>query len=87
MNINEARQIGYDKLNIPKTLFEKGLETAKEMGVIPQHRGPMSLALCLLGVSEAHKSEDMTAELTDALALVSKAETEWRMEMRVREMH
>ena len=28
MNINEARQIGYDKLDIPKALFEKGLENA-----------------------------------------------------------
>lgn len=80
MNINEARQIGESKMRIRPEVFSKAMEVAKEMGVVPQHMGPMALALAFMGVSKAHKSEDMTAELTDALALVSKAENEWRME-------
>ena len=87
MNIQEARQIGKSKLSIPDELFNRCYEVGKNMGVIPRHRGPMTLALAMLGVAEAHKAEDMTGELTDALALVSKAENEWRMEMRNRELH
>jgi len=80
MNVNEARQIGESKLRVSKPLFEKSMEVAKAMDVEARHMGPMTLALAIMGVSRAHQSEDLTAELTDALALVSKAENEWRME-------
>lgn len=83
MNLNDARRIGEDKLRVNKDLFIKSVEVAKSMDVAVQHLGPMALALAIMGVSRAHKSEDMTAELTDALALVSKAENEWRMEQLV----
>ena len=87
MNLNDARQIGESKLNIGRELFMRSRAVAKEMGVIPAHMGPMTLCLALLGVTKAHESEDMAAEMTDAMALISKAENEWRMEMRQREMH
>ncbi len=82
MSLNDARQIGEQKLRIDKALFLKALEAAKQMEVRPKDYGPMTLALAILGISKAHKSSDgLEAELTDALALVAQAEKEWRMEM------
>lgn len=83
MNLNEARQIGAEKLRLSRDVMDKALEAAIQMGVIPVHRGPMMLALAIMGVAKAHQAEELSGELTDALALVSRAEAEWRMEQSV----
>lgn len=81
MTINDARQIGESKLRISRPLFDKSFELAKRMGVRPQDLGPMTLALAILGVVKANKSDrGLEAEMHDALVLVSRAETEWNME-------
>lgn len=83
MTLSEARQVGAEKLKITRPLFDRALEAAKAMKVRPQDLGPMTLALALMGVVKANTSDrGLEAELTDALAVVSKAETEWSMERR-----
>lgn len=80
MTIGEARRIGQEKLGLRPELFNKAHKAAQQMDVLPQHLGPMTLALALLGVAKATDKKEMAGELTDALSLVSKAEKEWRME-------
>lgn len=81
MKLEEARQIGATKLNIDERLFRKAKEAAEQMGVEPKHMGPMTLALALMGVAKAHDPSELSGEMTDALALVSRAEDEWRMDI------
>lgn len=81
MTLAEARMIGQRKLGIEKGLFDKCKAAAREMGVAPEHMGPMTLALGIMGYAKADK-QNMEGELTDALALVAKAEREFRLEMK-----
>lgn len=85
MTIGDARQIGEQKLRIDRGLFDKCLEQAKAMNVLPRDQGAMTLALALLGTSKAHQSDQgLQAELTDALEVVGRAEKEWIMEQKTR---
>jgi hypothetical protein len=43
----------------------------------------MTLALAIMGVAKATDPKELSGELTDALALVSKAEREWRMKRKM----
>lgn len=81
MTIEEALQIGEAMLRIDRQLFEKSLDAARRVeGMRPQDLGPMTLAIAVLGVSKVDpRDEGLAAEMTDALALVGKAETTWRM--------
>jgi hypothetical protein len=89
LTLEEARQLGAAKLWIDRALFDKSLEVAKGLdGMRREDLGPMTLALAILGVSKAHVSDQgLAAELTDALALVAKAEEAWRMEQKFGRMH
>lgn len=78
MNLIEARQIGMHILSIDKKLFDKCKAAAEEMGVKAADMGPMCLALGIMGYAKAGK-DNIEGELTDALALVAKAEREWRL--------
>lgn len=80
MNLQEAKQVGRSKLNLADDVMDKALEACGQMGVIPEHRPPMMLALAILGVAKAHRADELAGELTDALALVARAEREWRLE-------
>ena len=81
--MNEARQIGMAMLNIDRPLFEKCKQAAVEMGVAAQHMGPMTLALGIMGYAKAtQEPEKIAGELTDALALVARAEKEWRLRIK-----
>jgi hypothetical protein len=80
LTVTEARQLGQAKLNIDTGLFDRSLQAAKDMDARPQDLGPLTLALALMGVAKAVDPEDLTGELTDALKLVSQAETEWELE-------
>lgn len=83
MTIEEARLISHDILRIPKPVFEKASRAAKDMPQMKaEHWPPMSVALAIMGVASAHEAKDMSSELTDALALVGKAENEYRVRMR-----
>lgn len=82
MNLNEAMQIGTQKLKLRPEILMKAKEAAKEMGVLPAHMPPMMLALAIMGVAKAVDPEELSGELTDALALVSRAEKEFEMEKR-----
>ena len=77
---NEARELGMSKLNITPELFAKCFEVAREMGVTGMDLGPMTLALAKMGVARAFDPREMESEMYDALALVSRAENEWRLE-------
>lgn len=81
MTIEEARQIGEAMLRIDRQLFEKSLDAARRVEEMrPQDLGPMTLAIAILGISKVNPhDEGLAAEMTDALALVDKAETTWRM--------
>jgi len=83
MNMNEAVQIGTEILQLPKKVIAKAHAVAKEMAVDPRHLGPMTLALAIMGVAKATDPKELSGELTDALALVSKAEREWRMKRKM----
>ena len=87
MTLNEARAIGASKLNIPDGLFKKCVEAAHEMAVDGRHLGPMALALGIMGIAKATDAAEIEGELTDALALVSKAEKEWRMDLKMETRH
>ena len=86
MTMAEAYAVGTEKLNLRKDLLDKCREVATEMGVKPQDAGPMVLAIALMGVAKATKAEDLSGELTDALSLVARAESEWRMDMKARSL-
>jgi hypothetical protein len=81
MTVEEARQIGEAMLRIDRQLFEKCLDAARRVEEMrPQDLGVMTLALGVMGVSKVNpRDPGFAAELTDALALVDKAETTWRM--------
>lgn len=83
MNLQEAKQVGREKLNLADEVMDKALEACGQMGVEAQHRPPMMLALAIMGVAKAHRADELAGELTDALALVSRAESEWKMERTV----
>jgi uncharacterized UPF0146 family protein len=83
VNLQEAKEVGRLKLNLADDVMDKALEVCGQMGVIPEHRPPMMLALAILGVAKAHRADELAGELTDALALVSRAEREWTMERAV----
>ena len=80
MNVKEAYVIGVSKLKMPRDVLDRAAGVADEMGCLPAHKGPMLLALAIMGVAKAVDPEELSGELTDALALVSRAEQEWRME-------
>lgn len=81
MTVEEARQIGEAMLRIDRQLFEKSLDAARKVEEMrPQDLGPMSLVLAIMGISKVNpRDEGFAAEMTDALALIDKAETTWRM--------
>jgi hypothetical protein len=81
MTVEEARQIGEAMLRIDRQLFEKSLDAARKVEEMrPQDLGPMTLVLAILGISKVNpRDEGFAAEMTDALALIDKAETTWRM--------
>lgn len=81
LSLQQAREIGRLKLKIDDGLFEKALEAAGQMGVEPKDRPPMTLALAIMGVSDASKTDiGLQNELRDALDIVNQAEREWRLE-------
>ena len=80
MRIDDAYRIGSSKFNLEPHMMTKCREVAEEMGVLPQHMGPMMLALAIMGISKAVTQEDLSGELTDALQLVSMAEKEYNMD-------
>ncbi len=81
MTIEEARQIGEAMLRIDRQLFEKSLEVARKVEEMrPQDLGVMTLAIAILGVSRVNpRDEGFAAEMTDALAVIDKAEKQWRL--------
>lgn len=81
MTVEEARQIGEAMLRIDRQLFEKSLDAARKVEEMrPQDLGPMTLVLAIMGISKVNpRDEGFAAEMTDALALIDKAETTWRM--------
>lgn len=81
MTMKEAQAIGIDKLKLHPKVLHKAALVAQEMGVERKHMPPMILALAIMGVAKATNREEIEGELTDALALVSKAEREWRMDV------
>lgn len=89
MTLEEARKIGESRLQIDRRLFDRCLHSARIL--VDQEKGPqtdipvMTLALAILGVSKAHKSDEgLNAELTDALSLVAKAEKDWLLEQKAK---
>lgn len=87
LTLQEAYQVGATKLKLTKDVITKASEVAQEMDVKPQHMGPMTLAFAIMGVAKAVDPEELSGELTDALALVSMAEAEWRQDLMVRKLH
>jgi len=87
LKIDEAYAVGRHKLNLTADVIDKAREAAQEMDVKPAHMGPMVLALAIMGVAKAVDPEELSGELTDALALVSRAEAEWRQDQIVRGMN
>lgn len=85
MTVEEARQIGEAMLRIDRQLFEKSLDAARKVEEMrPQDLGPMTLVLAIMGISKVNpRDEGFAAEMTDALALIDKAETTWRMMMKM----
>jgi hypothetical protein len=81
MTVEEARQIGETMLRIDRELFEKSLDAARRAeGMRPQDLGPMTLVVAIMGVSKVNpRDPGFAAEMTDALALIDKAEKTWRM--------
>jgi len=82
MNLNKAREIGRRKLNLPDKVMQKAHEVAKDMAHESQHVPVMTLALAMMGVTGAVDPEELSGELTDALALISMAEKEFDLEMK-----
>lgn len=83
MDVATARAIGLRKLSMDAKLFRKCLDAAKEMDVRPKDLGPMALAIGIMGLAKAGaEREKIEGELTDALALVARAEREWRLEQK-----
>ena len=83
MTMEEARQISGEILGLPDPVFQRAMIAAKEMPEMKaEHWPPMTMALAIMGIGKAHEAEDIASELTDALALVSKAENEWRTKRR-----
>jgi hypothetical protein len=80
MNLNKAWQIAEQKFGWDRNMFQRCVAVAKEMDVDAQHLGPMGLAIGIMGVAKAHDPKEIEGELTDALALVAKAEKEYDME-------
>ena len=86
MTVEEARQIGEAMLRIDRQLFEKSLEAARKAeGMRQEDLGPMTLVVAIMGISKVNpRDEGFAAEMTDALALIDKAEKQWRL---MRKMH
>lgn len=81
MTIEEARQIGEAMLRIDRQLFEKSLEAARKAeGMRKEDLGVMSLVIAIMGISKVNpRDEGFASEMTDALALIDKAEKQWRL--------
>lgn len=80
MTMAEARQIGEQKLRLHPEVMRKAAQVAQQMEVKREHLPPMILALSVMGVAKATDPKELEGELTDALALVSQAEKEWRFD-------
>jgi hypothetical protein len=85
--MDEAYAVGMLKLKLERDIINKARDAATEMEVKPAHMGPMTLALALMGVAKATDPKELSGELTDALALVSRAEAEWRADQMARRMN
>jgi hypothetical protein len=83
LTIDEARRLGSAKLGIAQPVFDKALERGRALSERPQDTGPLTLALALLGTSGVKDLTDIQGEMMDAFEIISKAESEWRMEMAV----
>ena len=85
MTLIEARMIAHSMLNMDKRVFDKAKAICEERDVAPSHMGPMTLAFAIMGLARAvGDSDKIRGELTDALALVAKAEKQWRLQQKVR---
>ena len=85
MTLIEARMIGMSMLNMDKRVFDKAKAVCDERDVAPNHMGPMTLAFAIMGLARAvGDSDKIRGELTDALALVAKAEKQWRLQQKMR---
>ena len=85
MTLIEARMIAHSMLNMDKRVFDKAKAICEERDVAPNHMGPMTLAFAIMGLARAvGDSDKIRGELTDALALVAKAEKQWRLQQKVR---
>lgn len=80
LTVDEARQLGSEKLNIPPGVFNNALTAAGDMVQRPEDLGPLALCLALLRASRAFDPEELQSEMVDAFQLIDKAEKEWRME-------
>lgn len=81
LTIEQARRLGEAKLRIDRDIFDFAANVADEMEISGDARGPMILAIAILKLSRVDiRSEALQSEMTDALALVDKAEKQWRLE-------
>lgn len=85
MTVEEARQIGESQLRIDRPLFEKALEGARNSeGMRQEDLGPMALVIAIMGIAKVNpRDPGFAAEMTDALALIDKAEKTWRLMRRM----
>lgn len=79
MTLSEAYNIGQQILKLDSNTIKKAEQVARELAEMrTQDLGPMTLALALLGVSKAHRSDvGLQQELMDALGIVARAEKEY----------
>ena len=82
MTLIDARRIAISKFGWDRKLFDMCKAAAEDMNVKPVDMPPMCLAIGIMGLARVGKGEDLSSELTDALALVAKAEKEWRLEIK-----
>jgi len=86
MNMNKARRIGMAKLKIDRGLFDRCKVACQRIDVQAEDLPVMTLALGVLGLADLKQSdmgEELAGELTDALSVISKAEKEFDMEMKL----
>lgn len=79
LTIQEARQLGAERLRIAPDVFNRSVEIAKEMDARHQDIGVVALALSIMGVAGVTEKKGMEDEFASALQLISMAEKEWRM--------
>ena len=81
MTYEEAQVIGATKMKVSPSRLKDAMNAAREMKIEPEHMPPVALAMAFMQKAGAFQDpREVQGEFTDALALVSQAESEWRME-------